>query len=345
MDRVRFQWQSIWRTVGEHFTWVGSHKNLHVVTYAIDSLRQLAAKFLEKEERKSFSYQKMFLRPFETIMLNNLTSRQKEIKEYVVMCIAALCQQKAKYIRSGWEVILNIFTLAAQDTEAHLAAQSFQALDYAVTNHFGLLEESLPELVNCLSKFSMNPQQSTKALSLLKVCARRLSTSQIVEDYVEGQGRAVHQRDVEHMSRGAPAYGIQSQFQKSVARQVPGSTKAKNEGKPSEATGSAEAIQLSVLKELWFPILRSYTGLMMEKSDQISAAALSALESTLEEHHPHFSEELWREIFSQVLLPVLDDIRIQVDQAIKRGGSERANGLASTLRRLLGSMNSFLCRT
>lgn len=33
----------------------------------------------------------MFLKPFETIMLNNLHSSQKEIKEYVVMCIAALC--------------------------------------------------------------------------------------------------------------------------------------------------------------------------------------------------------------------------------------------------------------
>ena len=56
MGRVRFQWQNIWRTLGEHFTWVGSHKNLHVVIYAIDSLRQLSDKFLEKDERRNFSY-------------------------------------------------------------------------------------------------------------------------------------------------------------------------------------------------------------------------------------------------------------------------------------------------
>ena len=68
---------------------------------------------------------KMFLKPFNTIMLNNLHSGQKEIKEYIVMCIAALCHQKAKFIKSGWEVILNIFTLAAQDTETHLVVQSF----------------------------------------------------------------------------------------------------------------------------------------------------------------------------------------------------------------------------
>jgi brefeldin A-inhibited guanine nucleotide-exchange protein len=56
MNRVRFQWQSIWRTLGDHFTWVGSHKNLNVVIYAIDSLRQLADKFLEKEEKKHFGF-------------------------------------------------------------------------------------------------------------------------------------------------------------------------------------------------------------------------------------------------------------------------------------------------
>lgn len=113
MNRVRFHWKDIWRAMGEHFTWVGQHKNLNVVIYAIDSLRQLADKFLMIEERKNFSYQKMFLKPFETIMLFNLDSRQKEIKEYIVMCVAALCNQKARFIVSGWEVVLNIFTFAA----------------------------------------------------------------------------------------------------------------------------------------------------------------------------------------------------------------------------------------
>lgn len=90
------------------------------------------------------------------------------------MCISALCHQKAKYIKSGWEVILNIFTLAAQDTEPHLVVQSFQSLEHAVINHFGLLNESFIELVNCLSKFARNGLQSSKALSLLTVCASRL---------------------------------------------------------------------------------------------------------------------------------------------------------------------------
>lgn len=133
MNRVRFQWQSIWSTLGQHFIEVGNHNNLNVAIYAIDSLRQLSDKFLEKEELRNFSYQKIFLKPFETIMMDNLMNQsKKEIKEYIVMCIASLCHQKCKFIRSGWEVILNIFTMAAQDNEQHLVMQSFQSLENVV---------------------------------------------------------------------------------------------------------------------------------------------------------------------------------------------------------------------
>lgn len=46
MNRIRFVWQKIWQALSEHFNIVGSHPNLNVALYAIDSLRQLADKFL-----------------------------------------------------------------------------------------------------------------------------------------------------------------------------------------------------------------------------------------------------------------------------------------------------------
>lgn len=46
MNRIRFVWQKIWQALSEHFNIVGSHSNLNVALYAIDSLRQLADKFL-----------------------------------------------------------------------------------------------------------------------------------------------------------------------------------------------------------------------------------------------------------------------------------------------------------
>jgi brefeldin A-inhibited guanine nucleotide-exchange protein len=50
MERVRFVWSRIWRHLGEHFSTVGSHPNRNMAEYSIDSLRQLAYKFLLKEE-------------------------------------------------------------------------------------------------------------------------------------------------------------------------------------------------------------------------------------------------------------------------------------------------------
>lgn len=93
--------------------------------------------------------------PFEQIMLHNLATRT-DIKEYIVMCITNICRTKTAYIKSGWSVIINIFTLAAQDSEEMLVQQSFYALKIAILEKFSLLENNFVELVNCLNKYSMN---------------------------------------------------------------------------------------------------------------------------------------------------------------------------------------------
>jgi len=173
MARIRFVWTRIWQMLSEHFVHVGSHENLNVAIFAIDSLRQLADKFLIKDEFASFNFQKDFLKPFEQIMLHNLATRT-DIKEYIVMCITNICRTKTAFIKSGWSVIINIFTLAAQDSEEMLVSQSFYALKIAITEKFSLLEHNFVELVNCLNKYSMNsqfPKQAGEAQRLLLVCS------------------------------------------------------------------------------------------------------------------------------------------------------------------------------
>ena len=110
----------------------------------------------------------------------------------------------------------------------------------------------------------------------------------------------------------------------------------------SDVPASSEVVRLSVLKELWFPILRNFTGLITEKSEAVRNEALDALEKTFEEHHAHFGESLWREIFSQVLFPVLEDIRLQVELATRKSNYEQAQHHITTLQLLMASMNSFL---
>lgn len=80
----------MWDILGEHFNKVSSHRlanlyayftviclevcchnNPHVGIFALDSLRQLAMRFLEKEELPHFKFQKDFLKPFEYTMIHN----------------------------------------------------------------------------------------------------------------------------------------------------------------------------------------------------------------------------------------------------------------------------------
>ncbi len=68
MGRIRLVWTRIWLILSEFFNAAGCHPNKQVSIYAVDSLRQLANKFLEKDELANFQFQKMFLKPFEYIM-------------------------------------------------------------------------------------------------------------------------------------------------------------------------------------------------------------------------------------------------------------------------------------
>lgn len=50
---------------------VGCNPNEDIAFFAVDSLRQLSMKFIEKGEFANFRFQKDFLRPFEHIMKRN----------------------------------------------------------------------------------------------------------------------------------------------------------------------------------------------------------------------------------------------------------------------------------
>ena len=50
-------WTRIWAVLADFFIEVGCHANLAVAMYAVDSLRQLAMKFLERDELANFSFQ------------------------------------------------------------------------------------------------------------------------------------------------------------------------------------------------------------------------------------------------------------------------------------------------
>ena len=74
--------------LSDFFVEVGCHKNLQVAMYAVDSLRQLATKFLERDELANYSFQNDFLKPFVIVMR---LSKALEIRELIIRCPFALC--------------------------------------------------------------------------------------------------------------------------------------------------------------------------------------------------------------------------------------------------------------
>uniref|UniRef100_A0A669F4T1 ARF guanine nucleotide exchange factor 1 n=1 Tax=Oreochromis niloticus TaxID=8128 RepID=A0A669F4T1_ORENI len=179
MGRIRLQWSRIWEVIGDHFNKVGCNPNEDVAIFAVDSLRQLSMKFLEKGELANFRFQKDFLRPFEHIMKKN---RSPTIRDMVVRCIAQMVNSQAANIRSGWKNIFSVFHLAASDQDESIVELAFQTTGHIVTNvfekHFAATIDSFQDAVKCLSEFACNasfPDTSMEAIRLIRHCAKYVS--------------------------------------------------------------------------------------------------------------------------------------------------------------------------
>uniref|UniRef100_A0A8C6J3L0 Uncharacterized protein n=1 Tax=Melopsittacus undulatus TaxID=13146 RepID=A0A8C6J3L0_MELUD len=188
MNRIRLQWSRIWHVIGDHFNKVGCNPNEDVAIFAVDSLRQLSMKFLEKGELANFRFQKDFLRPFEHIMKKN---RSPTIRDMVIRCIAQMVNSQAGNIRSGWKNIFAVFHQAASDNDGNIVELAFQTTAHIVTNifqqHFPAAIDSFQDAVKCLSEFACNvafPDTSMEAIRLIRYCAKYVSERpQVLREY------------------------------------------------------------------------------------------------------------------------------------------------------------------
>lgn len=176
MGRIRLQWSRIWQILGDHFNKVGCNPNEDIAFFAVDSLRQLSMKFLEKGEFSNFRFQKDFLRPFEHIMKRN---RSPTIRDMVVRCVAQMVNSQAANIKSGWKNIFSVFHLAASDHDEAIVELAFQTTGKIILNifeqHFAAIIDSFQDAVKCLSEFACNaafPDTSMEAIRLIRNCAK-----------------------------------------------------------------------------------------------------------------------------------------------------------------------------
>jgi Sec7-like guanine-nucleotide exchange factor len=131
--RPRLAWAQVWEILANHFAKVGCHKNSMVSLFAIDSLRQLSFKFLEKPERSDFSFQKIFLKPFYEIMLNNNT--REDIREMILRCVDNMIRTMSHNLRSGWAIFFSILKASASDPSERINTLGLAILQRLLDEH------------------------------------------------------------------------------------------------------------------------------------------------------------------------------------------------------------------
>jgi brefeldin A-inhibited guanine nucleotide-exchange protein len=279
MGRIRLVWSRIWAVLADFFIEVGCHANLAVAMYAVDSLRQLAMKFLERDELANFSFQNDFLRPFVVVMRH---SRAVEIRELIIRCVSQMVLARVANVKSGWKSMFMVFTTAASDESPQIVRLAFDTVEKIVREHFHYITETetttFTDCVNCLIAFTNNPHSldvSLNAIAFLRFCALALAQGDIgdVEELPEGSLEAAGR----HMDPNA--YRIRPRGQ-DVASPVRGNSQdaarppslspGVNGGGAASARGGR--IRFTDKEEhmyFWFPLLAGLSELTFDPRPEI----------------------------------------------------------------------------
>ncbi|KAI4344676.1 hypothetical protein L6164_011875 [Bauhinia variegata] len=176
MARIRMVWARIWSVLANHFISAGSHHEEKIALYVIDSLRQLAMKYLEHTELANFKFQNDILKPFVILMRN---VQNDSIRRLIVDCIVQMIKSKGGSIKSGWHSVFMIFTAAADDALESIVESAFENVEQVLLENFDQVTgECFMDCVNCLIRFANNKSShriSLKAIALLRICEDRLA--------------------------------------------------------------------------------------------------------------------------------------------------------------------------
>lgn len=280
-SRPRLAWGRIWGLLANHFTTVGTHENQAIAMYAIDSLKQLSIKFLQKDELSNFNFQRVFLKPFEVIMTR---SKNEGIRDLVLRCIDIMIRACSSNIRSGWRTIFAIFEVAASQEITEIANIAFEITERLMTSQFELLIYDFVELMNCLVAFAAGAHTtlSIKALNHLAVCA-------------------------DHLAEGAVAPALDAQNSSSDSQGIAWENS-------KAAVAQMEIGQDASVFRLWWPLLLGLSTRVADNRVQVRVRALETLHHVLRKYGSLFSPQTWAVIFKGVLFPIIDSAKTDFTQ-------------------------------
>jgi len=323
MNRVRIVWSRIWSLLADFFIFVGCHPNLNVAMYAIDALRQLAMKFLERDELANYTFQNDFLRPFVIVMRQ---SKAVEIRELVIRCVSQFILARVSNVKSGWKSLFMVFTAAASDENKQLVALAFETIEKIVREYFFHVTETetatFTDCVNCLIAFANSPLSdvSLNAIAFLRFSALKLAEGELGELRVPSDKLSdLTIRNETPDSEVPPVEG--------VTQQAPGKGKSKGKGKRKGKGKNADQSHGGVSSRsgilftdedvhlyFWFPLLAGLSELTFDRRQQIRHSSLEVLFDILDYHGGSFAIDFWVRIFNSILFPIFDHVRAEVTE-------------------------------
>nr|KYP64283.1 Brefeldin A-inhibited guanine nucleotide-exchange protein 2 [Cajanus cajan] len=297
MNRIRLVWSSIWHVLSDFFVTIGCSGNLSIAIFAMDSLRQLSMKFLEREELANYNFQNEFMKPFVIVMRK---SSAVEIRELIIRCVSQMVLSRVNNVKSGWKSMFMVFTTAAYDDHKNIVLLAFEIMEKIIRDYFPYITETetttFTDCVNCLIAFTnsrFNKEISLNAIAFLRFCATKLAEGDL--------GSSSRNNDKE-------TYG-------KISTPSPRTGK---EGKQDngEVTDKDDHLYF------WFPLLAGLSELSFDPRSEIRQSALKVLFETLRNHGHHFSLPLWERVFESVLFPIFDYVRHAIDPS---GSSSEVN--------------------
>ncbi|KAK2650526.1 hypothetical protein Ddye_018015 [Dipteronia dyeriana] len=288
MNRIRLVWSSIWHVLSDFFVTIGCSENLSIAIFAMDSLRQLSMKFLEREELANYNFQNEFMKPFVIVMRK---SSAVEIRELIIRCVSQMVLSRVNNVKSGWKSMFMVFTTAAYDDHKNIVLLAFEIIEKIIRDYFPYITETetttFTDCVNCLIAFTnsrFNREISLNAIGFLRFCATKLAEGDL--------GASSRNKDKDASGK--------------ISQSYPQPVK---EGKLDKG----EMIDKDDHLYFWFPLLAGLSELSFDPRPEIRKSALQVLFETLRNHGHLFSLPLWERVFESVLFPIFDYVRHAID--------------------------------
>lgn len=347
MGRIRITWSRIWQIMSGYFVKAGCHPTLSVSMFVIDSLRQLAMKFLEKDELSNYHFQKQFLKPFEIIMAR---AANVETMELIVQCIEQMILARVDNIKSGWKSVFIVIGHGGRHRHEPLVAATFRMVEQIMKDYFPLITDNIDECVNALVAFGENDftDYSLEAIEHIGKCAQFLGEA---DDRLNGDSShtAASGRPRANSSsmrpRSASSIGSQSKLAGiSMGKHMSGDSENKFQGVRLERSISGESVASSADSSAiahgenedgvdigaWFLVLTGLSRMISDRRLEVRSRALQVMFKILRTYGTTFGPSTWQMIFRGVLFPIFDDVINTSDGSKVSVDARGGDGLAGS---------------